>query len=116
MKDDEECFRVRGIPYAFDKAETEKHVKHALGLGTDAKMRIRSLAPEPYPSDEQMATVEFDTRPVLLSRDTSTREWSVSCDCDECISNENSVSLTLDSHFKDITVLHWPKEGKWEME
>lgn len=116
MSNSTECFRVRGIPFDFSDSEAAKHVKHALGLPADAKMRIRSLAPEPYPCDEQMATVDFDARPECLSRDNSTQEWSFSCDCDTCTTDYNGLSLTVDSHFKDITVLHWPKQEQWEME
>lgn len=114
--DDEECFRVRGIPLNLTKSDAAKHVQNALGLPADTTMRIRSLAPAPYPDDDQMATVDFDTRLERLSRDNPTREWQVTCSCEECTADESGLPLTVDAHFKDITVLYSPKEGKWGME
>ncbi|KAL1613491.1 hypothetical protein SLS54_010556 [Diplodia seriata] len=89
-------FRLRGIPGGSDEARVKDLVRSALKCSDDVAIRVRSLADDPYPDeDEMMATLEFSKIPDKLKQ--SSREVSAV-----------GSDLVFDSHFFDFTTLHTP--------
>ncbi|KAL0256742.1 hypothetical protein SLS55_009139 [Diplodia seriata] len=91
-------FRLRGIPGGSDEGRVKELVRNALECSDDVAIRVRSLADDPYPDDdEMMATLEFSEIPDMLKQ--SSREVSAVVD---------GYDLVFDSDFFDFTTLHTP--------
>lgn len=98
VEDDDQkalTYRVRGVPFGFDKAG----VKDLLQAALEAQdVTVDSLAAG---SSKQVATIRVAGKPLKLEGwGSSKRQWQVSA---------RGVSMTVDTHFGGFTPLHDPE-------
>lgn len=91
------AYRVRGVPFGFDKAGAKSLLQEALET---EDVTVDSLAAG---SSKQVATIRVAGKPVkLVGWGISKRQWQVSA---------RGVSMTVDTHFGGFTPLHDPEGG-----
>jgi hypothetical protein len=98
-------YRVRGLP-ANTKKKVSELLKSMLGE-EDLGMRIRSLAPDAYDPQHNVATVIFKKRPKVLAPNMS--EWRFPISPQTNSSDEEQVvrddEIIIDTHFHGFTAL-----------
>jgi hypothetical protein len=98
------AFRVKGIPSEYNKNDTVRFLKSKLNLDDSTLVNIRSLA-NSHERRAKVAVVSFDYLPADLESDNPGKEhWSL---------YENTVGndLTIDNHFRGLTILYAPEDG-----
>jgi len=107
-------YRVRGIPREYKLNKVQGLLQSVLKLvGTGRDVEVRSIAISPD-QKTKMATVNFKTRPACFSSDMN--EWSFEIPDVDNIDAKNddnddddiipkTPTITIDTHFKGITIL-----------
>ena len=100
-------YRVRGIP-ANAKAKTASMLLKSVLGEKNLGMRIRSLAPDAYAPQHNVATVTFQKRPKLLTPNKSDWRFLISPEINS--SDEEQVArddeIIIDTHFHGFTALN----------
>ncbi|KFY22657.1 hypothetical protein V493_06435 [Pseudogymnoascus sp. VKM F-4281 (FW-2241)] len=105
------AYRVTGIPIDYKQKQVKALLQTALQLDkAETSVKLRSIAISPN-RKTKVATVSFTNRPILLPP-RADREWhfpiftesNSSADDDDDIIPQEQI-ITVDSHFKGITVL-----------
>jgi|SRR5277367_905996 len=111
-------YRVQGIPLKYKLSKVQELLRSVLELDrSGSNIRVRSLAVS-HNQKTKVATVDFDTTPACFSLDRN--EWSFEIPDDESSNAKNDDSddddiipkaptITIDIHFKGITVLRSSK-------
>jgi hypothetical protein len=114
-KESQVTYRVRGIPREYTWKRVQGLLSSVLQLGgTQGAVQVRSIATS-LDQKSKMATVDFTNRPACFSSDRN--EWSFEIpevdsgdaqnkdidDDDDII--PRAPTITIDTHFKGITIL-----------
>jgi hypothetical protein len=110
-------YRVRGIPHLYNRKETEKIVKAALGLEHEnTNFALHSLAANPYrPQQEKVATLTFTRISSCLCGSKNETQWCFTIpnlqlpqasdrDADDD-TFRTATEIVLDNHFIGFTPL-----------
>jgi hypothetical protein len=109
-------YRVRGIPANSKVNTASKLLKSVLGAD-NFRMRIRSLALDPYDPQYKVATVTFDKRPESFTPKKS--EWrfhivpEIDSSEDEHVTRDDQI--IVDTHFHGFTALNSFKDEKFHL-
>ena len=109
-------YRVRGIPLEYKPKKVQEFLRSVLELnGTRRDVQVRSMAISPD-QKTKMATVNFKIPPARFSSDRN--EWLFENPDDDSSDAENddndddddfipkaSPTISIDTHFKGITIL-----------
>lgn len=102
-------YRVKGIPEEYGTEDTIKMLRLALDLNESTKISIRSLAISEHPA-EKVSVVEFKPEPASLADGKD--QWPYNIE----MSDERKIGITIDTHFRGLTVLRSPIVENHEVE
>lgn len=105
-------YRVKGIKLNCDSNELPFFLKRKLKLSDDIKIRVKSLAIN-HNGSFKVAVVALRPRPERFSSPVP-GEWII--DDDEDSSDPDRARLTVDIHFRGITVLYAPEDCHYNIE
>ena len=98
-------YRVRGIPAGLDWQATKSLIETTLDLGAS---ELRSLAPDPYKTQEQVATLEISQPPYGKLNPQLDSEWQIPIPsiCTPDARELSKSTITVDKHFHGLTPLN----------
>lgn len=103
-------YRVKGIPEDYGKDKTTAMLKELLKIDDDTtEIKIRSLATSEH-EGEKVSVVQFTPKPDELA---SGEQWFFHHGDKP---DGGSIGITIDSHFRGLTVLTSPSNGVHKLE
>jgi hypothetical protein len=102
-------YRVKGIPEEYGIDETKAILRLQLNSNESTKINIRSLAISEH-RGEKVSVVEFTPEPVGLG--SGKDQWPYNIE----MADERKIGITIDTHFRGLTVLRSPSRKDHNLE
>jgi hypothetical protein len=102
-------YRVKGIPEEYGIDDTKTMLRLGLHLNESTKINIRSLAISEH-RGEKVSVVEFTPEPTCLA--SGRDQWPYNIE----MPDERKIGITVDTHFRGLTVLRSPSSKDHNIE
>ena len=106
-------YRIKGIKMSCDIKDLPSLLRRKLKLADDVDIRVKSLAVN-HTRESKVAVVALRPRPERFSK-PEPGEWIVDDDDDDNQDIERD-RLTIDRHFRGVTVLYAPEDRHYDIE
>ena len=106
--------RVRGLPPNRNLNEIASLLGRSLQIDVEtSRLRISSLADDPYQAKKQVATLMFLGQLPTLFSPSTTQQWSIQVPKTDCSpEDDGDQTLTFDIHFHGLTALNTSRSKK----